>query len=451
MSGKIYLQLNKLLSICVILPILWSVPVLAQQQQGLCEGHLRDYVRVGDFRSAYACASRVLEIDSQNAEAQLVLARAAQELGQHDVAASFARTARQLPLTRSETYASFLISGLAEANRGNSILAKYYLRRAANVARNQSELALIGRAMNFTRGSSPWSFSISADVNPSTNINGGSLNETLGSGSLNDEAQAQPGIGYSLDLSATHRYLFSDRTLIETQAYSYNSVYSEFGRNNYTLGLKTKLTYVQAAEIPIRWTASVAFDQRFIGDELGGPAFDEYSLYYNQTTVVLERRWQPRTQRVWSAFGSFALRNYDNADRDFSEIYRVGVSYSFPLRSNIGIGISGYLEQTDSVEARYVNKAGGVTIGINWDLYEYPYRLSGKVSFVHTEYEFPELGALEPRLENKVALDLGITPRRLQWFGFRPTFGVELTRNFSNNNRYDTFEATAYTKIQSVF
>ena len=441
---------------CLLFLLLFSARSIANQTSIDCGQQLGDFVRVSDFNSAYICASKILETDPSNVEAQLVFARAAQELGQNDIAAEYAQSARKLPLNRIETYASFLISGLAETNRGNTVIAQYYLRRAANVARNQSELALIGRAMNFARAQSPWSFSISANIDPSNNVNDGSLHETydtvFGPGwAISEDGQAQPGIGYSLDLSATHRYLFSNKTLIETQAYSLNTIYSGLGRNDYTLGLKTSVTHIQTADIPIRWIASIAYEQRSIGDELGGPVFVGISPYLNQTIVTLERRWEPSAGRIWSTYGNYTLRNYDGSSDVYSEIFRVGAFYSFPLRPNIDVGLSAYVEQTDSNVPTFLNKAGGLAMNVNWDLLEHPYRLSGRLAFVHTEYEYPADLAPEPRLENKVSLDLGVTPRRIQWFGFRPTFGLELTRNFSDNNRYDTFEASAYTKIQSVF
>ena len=80
-----------------------------------CDFALRDIVEAREFHLAYYCAEQQLTADPENIDAMLVLARAAQELGQMERADELAKTARTYPLTTGQRFAAYLISGMAQA------------------------------------------------------------------------------------------------------------------------------------------------------------------------------------------------------------------------------------------------------------------------------------------------------------------------------------------------
>ena len=74
--------------------LFYLLPSLATAQSPDCDIPLRDIVQVQNFRLAYYCAEQQLAEDPENIDAMLVLARAAQELGQAEYADELAKTAR---------------------------------------------------------------------------------------------------------------------------------------------------------------------------------------------------------------------------------------------------------------------------------------------------------------------------------------------------------------------
>ena len=172
-----------------------------------CDAPLRDIVKVQNFPVAYICAEQQLALDPDNIDAMLVLARAAQELGQFELADTLSQKARGYGLNTGQKFAAYLISGIAQANQSKFLSAKVLLYRASDFARAEPERRLIREVLAQLNARSPWKFSASASLNPSTNINGGSLHDTIEFAglefSLDEDAQAQSGIGYSANVQLT--------------------------------------------------------------------------------------------------------------------------------------------------------------------------------------------------------------------------------------------------------
>ncbi len=434
--------------------LLFSAPVLADETQD-CAQPLREIISQRDFGLAYYCSGLRLEANSDDAEAQLVFARAAQELGQWDIAADFARRARQNPLANSERFASYLISGMAEAGQGNYLMAKIMLRRGVDYADNPDEKRIISQAMAQVRARAPWQFGLSFNVNPSSNVNAGSLHSIhFINGlpfNLDADAQAQKGVGYSLSTNASYRRQISARMLWETTFRLNGTAYEGRGRNDITLGVKTSLQYVPQNPSAVQWLGYFGFDRRYISKELGGPAFDDYRPYTTQFSVGIERHWQPGPHENWSGYGSYSLRKPDENGTSDAEIWRLGGSYRFAIFDNATMFIGGYLEDTVSPDVLISARAGNVSIGLTWHLQELPLSLSSNVYYTGVRYKSRASIDSVVRRDDVVSLEITGTPRELQWLGFTPTFGVEFTRSFSNLNRFDTREFRVFTRISSVF
>ncbi|MEE9455204.1 MAG: surface lipoprotein assembly modifier [Paracoccaceae bacterium] len=433
---------------------LFAAPVFADETQD-CAQPLREIILHRDFGLAYYCSGLRLEANANDAEAQLVFARAAQELGQWDIAADFARRARQNPLANSERFASYLISGMAEAGQGNTLKARIMLRRGSDYADNPDEKRIISQAMAQVRARAPWQFGLSFNVNPSNNVNAGSLHSIhFINGlpfNLDADAQAQTGIGFSLFTNASYRRQISAHMLWETTFRLNGTAYEGRGRNDINLGVKTSLQYVPQCPSPVQWLGYFGFDRRYISKELGGPAFDDYRPYTTQFSVGIERHWQPGPQENWSGYASYSLRKSDDNGTSDAEIWRLGGSYGFPIFDNTAMFIGGYLEDTVSPDVLIGARAGNVSIGLTWHLQELPLSLSGNVYYTGVRYKSRSSVDSLVRRDDVVSLEITATPRELQWFGFNPTFGVAFTRGFSNLNRFDTRELRVFTRVSSVF
>lgn len=436
----------------IVVTFLGGSPVQASES-AVCAPALRDIILTRDFGLAYFCAAERLEVNPADVEAQLIFARAAQEIGQWDVAMDYAGRARQTSLSTSDRFASYLISGMAAAGQGAFLRAKLHLRRGVDLAQTEAEEQIIAQAMGQIRAHSPWSFGVNFNVDPSTNINGGSANDTITflglQFPLDADAQAQAGVGYSLNLNATHRRRMSERLIWENRVSFDGTVYDGRGRNDLKLGAKSSLRY--SPDSTSLWVGYVGYEQRYLGVELGGDAFGEYYAYTNQTSVGLEYYWQPKPAHYVSAYAVYTMQNSDLSPVLDARISKVGGSYGFPVFEGGAVTVAASIEDLDNdIPAAAVVNAM-VSISGSWQLQTLPIGLSGKLEYTRAEYKFLSFGYGDIRADDIVSLELGITPENLQWMGFQPTFGVRYTHGFSNLDRFETDEIKVFTRLSSVF
>ena len=195
-----------LLVFAVVLSILPSTSRSAAPE---CDTSLRGLIQSHDFPLAFHCAELRFADDPEDMDALLVMARAAQELGQAELAGVLATQARTHTLTTAQSFAAYLISGISQARQENLITAKILLYRASDFARAEAEQDVVRRLLSQTNSLSPWKFSAGIGVLPSTNVNAGSLHDTIILGGLefvlDDDAKAQSGIAYSVSGAVTHQ------------------------------------------------------------------------------------------------------------------------------------------------------------------------------------------------------------------------------------------------------
>ena len=421
------------------------------QAEEPCDLSLRVLVEMQDFGAAYECGLQVVESEPRNADALLVVARAAQETGRPEVAVEYVRRARLLPLDRAQEFAARLIGGMAEAALGNTLVARVQLRRASDFAGNPVERDVIARALANVSAGSPWSGTVRFGINPSSNINGGSLHDTITwlglEFPLDADAKAQAGIGYALGGDVTYAALFGDRVQWENTLRFDATVYDGRGRNDVQAGFVSAVSYAPDSAVPGVWKGSLSLERRVIAVDLGAPVFGEYMPYTGTATLSLERYWQPGADRLGAVYASYAYRRSDNGGAD-ARISRVGGFGRFALAGG-QMQLGGYLEDLASTDANDAARAVQVSLGYARGFGGVD--LSLQAQLTHTEYRERLFGYPAARVDDTGVLEVSVTPTGWQFFGFRPQFGVALERQFSNLERYDTQNVRFFTGISSAF
>ena len=420
-----------------------------------CDFELREIVQAREFRLAYYCAEQQLASDPENIDAMLVLARAAQELGQMERADELAKAARSYPLTTGQRFAAYLISGMAQASQQKLTSAKILLYRASDFARLEPEHEIVRRVLAQISTQSPWKFSLGGNILPSTNINSGSLHDTFELGGfefvLNDDAKAQSGVGYTVSASATHQRHISDSTIWENRASLSGTAYDGRGRNNAQYTLESGLRYTPKSEVSSLIYGYTAFDKYYIGEEIGGPAFDEYTPYYSQLTFGLEYHRQPNATSAWKVFATYTDRVSDVSPVLDALIATVGGSYTFALNDNVIFALSSFVQDTQSQSADAAAAANNLTVAMTWTADTLPITLSGNFGVTHTDYKILLGIYSERRVDDAVTLELALTHDDIQFYGFNPTFGLRAVRNYSNYNRYDTESVEMFARLSTSF
>ena len=96
---------------------LFTLPSATYAEEPDCSIPLRVLVQSHNFPLAYYCAEQQWSLDPENLDALLVMARAAQELGQMELADKLAKEARTHELSTAQRFAAYLISGIAQAKK----------------------------------------------------------------------------------------------------------------------------------------------------------------------------------------------------------------------------------------------------------------------------------------------------------------------------------------------
>lgn len=433
---------------------LFGVPAIAVAVEPDCDISLRELVRAQEFRLAYICSEEELVRDPTNINAMLVLARAALELGQTSRADALAKAARTYDLTTGQRFAAYLISGMAQASQQNLTTAKILLYRASDFARAEPELDVVRRTLNQINGSSPWKFSAGINVLPSTNINGGSLHETITFGGLefvlDDDAKAQSGVAYTASASVTHQRRVSAQAIWENRVSIAGTAYTGRGRNEGSYSVTSGLRYTPETVRPALIYGFLRYDQRFISDDIGGGIFGDYGTYYSQSTAGLEVLWNTGQSSAWKAYATFTNRNSDTSINQNVWIATVGASGRFTVNPRVELVLGGYVQQTEGA-SNLAAQAWNISLGAALDPDMVPFSFSGNLAYTHTQYTTIAAGYFEAREDDDVTLELSVAYNNLQFFGFRPSFGVAVSRNYSNLNRYDTQNTQMFTRISAAF
>ena len=195
----------------------------------------------------------------------------------------------------------------------------------------------------------------------------------------------------------------------------------------------------------------VAYDKRYIGQTLGGPTFGEYIPYYSQMTLGLEFHKQPDARSAWKVFATYADRTSDISPVQDAQVSTAGGSYTFALNDNIVLALSGLVQDTQSDSADAAATSGSLNAGMSLALETMPITLSGNLGTTHTEYKTLLGGYSDLRMDDAVNLELALTHDDIQFYGFNPTFGINLVRNYSNFNRHDTQTVAFFTRLNTSF
>ena len=434
--------------------MLAAVPSGAHTASSECDTSLRWLIQSHDFPQAFRCAEQQFTNNPEDMDALLVMARAAQELGRVELADNLAKEARNRTLTTGQRFAAYLISGISQAQQMHFVTAKALLYRASDFAQADAEVRVVRHTLDQINSSSPWRFGASISVLPSTNINGGSLHDTINLGGfefvLDDDAKAQSGVAYSASAEATHQTRLSAQTIWENRFSLAGTAYDGRGRNNAGYTVTSGLRHTPETRRPMLLYGYLRYDQRYVANDIAGAIVGAYSPYYSQTTAGLELHRNPSRTSAWKVYGTLTDRQSDTSAVHNAQIGTLGATYRFAVNSDLEIAFGGYVQRTDGA-SNLASHATNLSLGGTWDPKGVPFTFSGNLNYTHTQYTYTQTGYSEARVDDDVKLELSFAYDNFQFFGLKPSFGASLSRDFSNLNRYDTQNAQIFTRLSAAF
>lgn len=393
----------------------------------ICQIPLVEIILLQDFGRAFFCAGERLVEDPNDTEAQLMFARAAQETGQFEIAVSFADRARQQQLTKADKFASYLISGMARAGQGKFISANLDLRRGSDFAISDVEKKIIRQAIANVGSMSPWRYSLGFSVEPSTNVNAGSMHDSMtwfgSTATISEDGQAQSGIAYTANVSINYMKPVSASLYWDNKASVSATAYEGPGRNNVEYSLTSGLRHSPATDAASQVYGYVAYDKRFIAEANSSEVFGKYQPYYRQTTLGVEYHRVLDATSDLKIYVTYTDRASDVSPVQDAQISTIGGNYSLAVNKDVSLAFGGYWRDTASESAGIAAKTGNVSFGADWAPATWPLTLLGELAYSHTEFKNRIIAYTGKRVDDDVYLELALTHKNIQLYGFNPTSG----------------------------
>jgi len=165
----------------------------------------------GDPVRAAQLAEIILAVKPNNLDALILRSRAALAMEDWDTAQALAKQAYRSTENRNAKFSTARLAAIAHGNAGEDTRGQLWLRRARQFAPDEERAAQVAQEFQLLARRNPWSTSLQFGITPSSNVNGGSTEESLfapSTGRVFDfsvDARDLPGLEITGGLQSTYR------------------------------------------------------------------------------------------------------------------------------------------------------------------------------------------------------------------------------------------------------
>lgn len=411
----------------------------------------------GRWDEARALAEAILAQSPNDVTALIVLSRALRAAGDHAGARQAARRAHAAARTDDERYAAATELAAAAYAMDRPLIAQIWLRRAVEVAPTPALRQSAIRNYRVVAAGNPLTVNLQFGIAPSSNVNNGSLAETVEIGgldfTLNPDARALSGqeltagfsLGYRLDgVGGLPARLSFAATMQEIRlSSSAKAAAPGLEADDYDYA-GVELRFQQAlnpTKDPLRWLLDLRLGRNWYGG-------DDLSTYAGAGLVA---SWGEAARGTNSVGLSVERQNRLDLDSRSATVVRLDAGRSWRLASGDQIALSGALRRTDSpsieidhdaalaaVTYDFGTVAGGMFtlsagFGLEWRDYDRsPYRADGRDD-------------LRARLTGKLGFP------KAETYGFIPEISVEALHVNSTVDLYDSRDLGLRLGLRSAF
>jgi tetratricopeptide (TPR) repeat protein len=411
----------------------------------------------GRRQEAAAIAAALLQRDPDDAVAWILVARIRRAAGDIEGALDAARRANASAATDDERYAAAMELAAANFLLEQGLIAQFWLRRAAQVAPTEDLRAAAIRDFRSVRARTPWSYSLSFSVVPSSNVNNGSRADTVEIAGLpfvlSGDAQALSGV--EIALSGAARYRFEGLGGQPAQAFAgfalQQVVLSDAARREAPTATGADYAFeaieVGISQVVSSWSEDVVlrFDALAGRNRYGGAPLSNYargglvaqwapgqqSLATLAASVERQRRLDDPERSAWVS--RLDLRRiWQNGDGD---VFGLGGGVRLVQSDSIEIDNDAVLFETDYTFAEPV--IGPATLGVGLNVERRVYDASPFTT--------------DGRQDTRVALRATLGAPSWNVYGFGPTLTIEASRTLSNVSLYEADDIGIRLGVTSVF
>jgi len=433
----------------------------ASAQDALSPSEMRELAGQAALRGqasvAFDLSEALISRDDTDLNAHLIRSRAARDLGRNEDALRHARRGWSLADDAQSQYAAALATAQALSSDGRRTSAQFWLRRAIELAPNETLKQRAAEDLVYVRRRNPWSTQLRFSVAPSSNINNGSRNdssELFGlpfEFGLEGEAQALSGVEISTGFSTRYRLTENDRMRrdltfgVSHRTYILSEDAKDIAPDAQGTDFATSSAYVALGEshalsggtARLGWNAQLG-RRWYAGDPL---------LDYTRIGANYRRATSKRGQ----VSAGISREGQDGVgSRDDATILRASLGYGIALRNGDQVSLSTHAVQSTS-DADYLDYDQR-TLSASYTMAKPvgPAKLDFGISISEKHHD---ASSLTPDGRDERAIEARVTAAltEMDFYGFMPTVTLNAEKTDTNIDLYETENYGIQLGVRSAF
>jgi hypothetical protein len=428
-----------------------------------------DALRAGQPETALQIAGALLQRDAADPFAHYLRAFALYRAGQTAPARAAAAQAAQVAQTDMQRWQIARLQALIAASDNRLTTSELWLRRADDLAPGPQQRLETRAAFRAIQARNPLSFSISASLTPSNNVNGGAATalsfvdgvEGQWVGQIRYEGRALSGVLGTLDLGAGYRLRKSEtqETRLSARLNLRHAVLSEAAR--------------------LQWAADNAFYESVARPDLVRPF--PGSVTAARLELGLTHAWRVTDQRAWRLEGRAAVNwpmfGAVTTSLHLGAEHRWALAQGSSLTLGVGAGLTSAGAQSVHAHAVWDRQLGngdrlslmaslghvaagdhttsyGLGLGYALARPVGPFRISADLGLTHgrTPDAFEPLTPLpDGRRVNGYSLQVNAAVPGVSVMGFSPEITLRHGQTTSNVSRFGSQDTSIGLRLRSTF
>jgi hypothetical protein len=394
----------------------------------------------GQPARALALAEALLVRAPDDPIALRIAGQAALKAGQSDVAVRHGRTLYQTTDNPEVRFFAARLVALAHAQQESFTRSQIWLRRARQAAPDATTANAVAQDYAILRQRNPLGFNFNFSVQPSSNINNGSSEDTFDVSLFGTvfplplPTSLQNLSGYKLTGSARLRYRLAETpTSFTTATFGLATSHVMLSRES-----RQRVPDFETSSLTL-WRISTGVDHTWAVGAANQPAtvsfnqaytFYDGEVFASEMQLGLARRW--RTGERATVSGTVSISQTHYRDSGFSaNLWAVGVDWQRVLENGDQFGLSGDVGRSYSDAQRYANS--WQTIGASYDFGRVADRFDVAVS---GDYTWRAFGSV--RADELAQLSMSVGVPDLELYGFTPVVTLDASQNKSTSTRNQT-------------
>ena len=415
----------------------------------------------GNAAQALRFARALLQRDSTDLAALLIGAEAAIALDDPATARALAARAWPLATTPDTRFRAARLAALALSLEGRDTTAQLWLRRAFQDAPSEDARRSAAEDYRFLRARNPLRFQLSGGLRPSSNINGGSSEDTQAQAwlggiplAISEASRALAGWELSGDIDLSYRLRETTKSqtsfLLDASFHLFwftpstsqrvpDLSASNFNRQEITTGIRHSIIS-ERSSAPMSMTATVG--RRWFGGEV-------YSTSQNLSAVIPYDVSDTTTVSLSLAAGR---AHYPGSSNGITHTRAIGLGYQRRVNDSVRLdaGFTGTTSRSQSA-TRDFNSYRAV-IGAQFDSFLSSVDIGISSSLEFRDYTRDFAIFVPNKREDRIkSLSISTTIPNLEFYGFRPVLTTQFTDTRSTINTFSSRTLSTGLTFRSSF